>query len=53
MTGYVRTCDGRRLTLPALLQWSVRLTDGDPCDSFSIRFLYEAELAEALRTYGG
>lgn len=49
MTGYVRTCDGRRLTLPALLQWSVRLTDGDPCDSFSVRFLYEAELAEALR----
>ena len=29
MTGYVRTCDGRRLTLPALLQWSVRLTEGD------------------------
>ena len=49
MTGYVRTCDGRRLTLPALLQWSVRLTDGDPCDSFSVRFLYEAELSEALR----
>ena len=48
MTGYVRTCDGRRLTLPALLQWSVRLTDGDPCDSFSVRFLYEAELAEEL-----
>ena len=33
MTGYVRTCDGRRLTLPALLQWSVRLTDGDPLQS--------------------
>ena len=49
MTGYVRTCDGRRLTLPALLQWSVRLTDGDPCDSFSVRFLYEAELSETLR----
>ena len=39
MTGYVRTCDGRRLTLPALLQWSVRLTDGDPCDSFSVCIL--------------
>lgn len=49
MIGYIRTYDGRRLTLPALLQWNVRLTDGDPCDSFSVRFLYEAELTETLQ----
>ena len=49
MIGIVTDYAGKRTALPALLQWSVRLTDGDPCDSFSVRFLYEAELAEALR----
>lgn len=49
MTGYVTTCGGQREMLPALLQWNIKLTDGDPCDSFSVRFLYAAELAEILR----
>lgn len=38
MTGYIISCGGARTQLPALLQWSVRRTDGDPCDSFSVQF---------------
>lgn len=49
MTGYVTTCDGRRETLPALLQWDIKLTDGDPCDGFSVCFPYGEQLAQTLR----
>ena len=49
MTGYVTTCDGRREALPALLQWDIKLTDGDPCDGFSVCFPYERTLAQTLR----
>ena len=45
MTGYVTMCDGRRSALPALLQWDIKLTDGDPCDGFSVCFPYERALA--------
>ena len=49
MTGYVTMCDGRRSALPALLQWDIKLTDGDPCDGFSVCFPYERALAQTLR----
>lgn len=49
MTGYVTMCDGRRSALPALLQWDIKLTDGDPCDGFSVCFPYERALAQMLR----
>ena len=38
MNGIVTGCDGTQTALPALLQWSVKRTDGEPCDSFSVRF---------------
>ena len=48
MTGYVTTCGGKRVALPPLLQWSVRLTDGDPCDSFSVEFPHSRDLTQTL-----
>lgn len=49
MTGYVWTYDGRRERLPALLQWSIKLTDGEPCDSFCVRFVYSRQLCTAAK----
>ena len=39
MIGIVTSCTGARTQLPALFQWSVKRTDGEPCDSFSVQFL--------------
>ena len=49
MTGTLRLCDGTRTALPPLLQWSIRLTDGDPCGSFTVCFAYEAAWLPVLR----
>ena len=38
MIGIVTDYAGKRTALPALLQWSVKRTDGEPCDSFSVQF---------------
>ena len=38
MTGVVISSTGAQTQLPALLQWSVKRTDGEPCDSFSVQF---------------
>lgn len=48
MTGYVWTYDGRREQLPVLLQWSIKLTDGEPCDSFCVRFVYAPKWRRTL-----
>ena len=39
MIGIVTDYAGKRTALPALLQWSVKRTDGEPCDSFSVQFV--------------
>ena len=39
MIGVVTSCTGEVAQLPALLQWSVKRTDFEPCDSFSVQFL--------------
>lgn len=48
MTGIVTTCSGSRIELPPLLQWSIKLTDGDPCDGFSAQFPHERAWADVL-----
>lgn len=48
MIGVVKTSAGARTQLPALLQWSVKRTDGDPCDSFSVQFVCRPETRELL-----
>lgn len=50
MTGYVETAGGGRQVLPPLLQWSVKHTDGDPCDSFSLKCCLEEGVPELLKT---
>ena len=39
---------GGSYTLPLLLEWSVTLTGGVPCDSFQLRCLYDKGMAAAL-----
>ena len=39
MIGMVTSCTGKQTLLPALLQWNIKRTDGEPCDSFSVQFL--------------
>lgn len=53
MTGYLTLHGGEMVLLPQLLQWNFKLTDGDPCDSFSVCFCHERELAEQLKTAVG
>lgn len=48
MTGVVVSSAGARKQLPALLQWSVKRTDGDPCDSFSVQFVCTPETRALL-----
>lgn len=49
MTGYLTDRAGSATALPALLQWSIKLTDGDPCDAFSLRVVFVPELLGVLR----
>lgn len=49
MTGRLFTCDGRIYDLPTLLSWELSYTGTVPCDSFSVSFLYQEDMAEALR----
>ena len=55
MKGYLTLCGGGRVELPELMQWSIRVTDGDPCGSFSVRFRHTAAwlpvLEQAVRFY--
>ena len=48
MTGYLTSFDGERFRLPAAVEWSIRRTDGDPCDAFSVTFCADAKQTAAL-----
>ena len=53
MTGRIFTADHQVYDLPALLEWNVTLTGTVPCDSFSVTFLYQKEMAEPLHLAAG
>lgn len=53
MRTYLITSDHRTLELPALLAWNITHTGGVPCDSFSVTFLYDASMADALHLAAG
>lgn len=53
MTGRIITCDHRIFDLPPLTKWQVTYTGSVPCDSYSVTFPYEAEMAEPLRLAAG
>ena len=53
MTGRIFTSDHRTYELPALLAWNVVHTGGVPCDSYSVKFLYEKEMAPVLARAAG
>ena len=38
MIGVVKSFTGAQTQLPALLQWNIKRTDAEPCDSFSVQF---------------
>lgn len=48
MIGIVTDYAGKRTALPAFLQWSVKRTDGEPCDSFSVQFACGKKTASQL-----
>ena len=52
MTGFL-TANGAATELPELLQWNIRLTDGDPCDAFSLSFAFRLEYREVLQKADG
>lgn len=49
MTGAVVTCGGETWRLPPLTFWDLRRTDGDPCDSAAVTFLYEPKRLDVLK----
>ncbi len=53
MTGTLITADHRIFRLPPLLSWRVTHTGTVPCDSFSVTFVYQKEMAEPLRLAAG
>lgn len=53
MTGKIYTADHHIYELPPLLSWRVTHTGAVPCDSFSVTFVYQKEMAQALRMAAG
>lgn len=53
MTGKLYTADHRIYELPPLLSWRVTHTGTVPCDSFSVTFVYQKEMARSLRMGAG
>ena len=53
MIGMVTSCTGKQTLLPALLQWNIKRTDGEPCDSFSVQFLCGKTTKELLEQAPG
>lgn len=53
MTGTLYTADHRMFQLPPLLSWRVTHTGTVPCDSFSVTFVYQKEMAEVLALAAG
>ena len=48
MKAILQVYGGEKYTLPPILAWSVTLTGGVPCDSFSLTCLYDAKMAPLL-----
>lgn len=53
MTGKLYTADHQIYELPPLLSWRVTHTGTVPCDSFSVTFVYQKEMAQPLRMAAG
>lgn len=53
MTGKIYTADHQIFALPPLLSWRVTHTGTVPCDSFSVTFAYQKEMAGPLRMAAG
>ena len=53
MTGRIITCRLEIFELPALLEWNVTHTGTVPSDSYSVTFLYDKTMAEALHLAAG
>ena len=53
MTGRIFTSDHHVYDLPTLLEWNVVHTGTVPCDSYSVTFLYQKEMAEVLHLAAG
>ena len=53
MKGQLYTADHQIYELPPLLSWRVTHTGTVPCDSFSVTFLYQKEMAPALAMAAG
>lgn len=53
MTGTLYTADHQMFRLPPLLSWRVTHTGTVPCDSFSVTFVYQKEMAEVLARAAG
>ena len=49
MTGSVETAGGAVYVLPEPMEWRMQRTGGVPCDSFRLRCLFRAEMAEVLK----
>ena len=49
MTGYLTDNQGKTYGLPTLLGWEVIHGLGQPCDSFSVEFLYTREMLPVLK----
>lgn len=53
MTGKLYTADHQIYGLPPLLSWRVTHTGTVPCDSFSVTFVFQKEMAQPLRMAAG
>ena len=53
MKGRIFTSDHKVYDLPELLSWNVTHTGSVPCDSYSVTFLYQKEMAPVLRLAAG
>lgn len=53
MTGRIFTSDHHVYDLPELLAWDVTLTGTVPCDSYSVTFVYQPDMAQVLRRAAG
>ena len=53
MNGRIITSDHRVYDLPELLEWKVVYTGSVPCDSYTVTFLYDKSMGEALHLAAG
>lgn len=53
MTGRIFTSDHHVYDLPELLAWEVTHTGTVPCDSYTVTFVYQPDMAPALRLAAG